>query len=125
MDDKRFKTNDLRRQNHAVLEPLLDDIFRARPRDEWLALFDREGFVASPVNTIEQVADDPHAQARDMFLNIAHPRAGTLKMVGTPMKFSRTPCEIKKAPPDLGAHTKDILRDNLKLSPEEIQKLQY
>jgi len=45
-------------------------------------------------------------------------------MVGTPMKFSRTPCEIKEAPPDLGEHTRDILRDDLKLSPEEIQELQ-
>jgi formyl-CoA transferase len=89
-----------------------------------LALFDSEGIVASPVNTIEQVAEDPHAQAREMFLNVEHSRLGALKMVGTPMKFSRTPCEIKEAPPDLGEHTKDILRDDLKLSPEEIQELQ-
>ncbi len=124
MDDERFLTNDLRSKNHQVLESVLNDIFRAKPRDEWLALFDREGIVASPVNTIEQVADDSQAQAREMFLNVPHPRLGALKMVGTPMKFSRTPCEIKEAPPDLGEHTRDILRDDLKLSPGEIQELQ-
>ena len=124
MDDERFLTNDLRSKNHQVLESVLNDIFRANPRDEWLALFDREGIVASPVNTIEQVAGDSHAQAREMFLNVAHPRLGALKMTGTPMKFSRTPCQIKKASPDLGEHTMDILRDDLKLSPEEIQELQ-
>lgn len=124
MDDERFLTNDLRSKSHQVLESVLNDIFRAKPRDEWLALFDREGIVASPVNTIEQVAVDSHAQAREMFLNLAHPRLGVLKMVGTPMKFSRTPCQIKNAPPDLGEHTRDILRDDLKLSSEEIQKFQ-
>jgi len=123
-DDERFSTNDLRSKNHAALESVLSDIFRAKPRDEWLALFDREGFVASPVNTIEQVANDSHAQAREMFLDMAHPRLGSIKLVGTPMKFSRTSCEIKKAPPDLGEHTKDILHNDLKLSPEEIQKLE-
>ena len=124
MDDERFLTNDLRSKNHQVLESVLNDIFRAKPRDEWLVLFDREGIVASPVNTIEQVAEDSHAQAREMFLNVEHSRLGALKMVGTPMKFSRTPCEIKEAPPDLGEHTRDILRDDLKLSPGEIQELQ-
>ncbi len=124
MDDERFLTNDLRSKNHQVLESVFNDIFSAKPRDEWLALFDREGIVASPVNTIEQVAVDSHAQAREMILNVEHSRLGALKVVGTPMKFSRTPCEIKEAPPDLGEHTRDILRDDLKLSPEEIQELQ-
>ena len=123
LKDERFLTNDLRTKNHILLEKEFNDHFRVKPRDEWLALFDREGVVASPVNTIEQVANDSHALARDMFVNIAHPRLGALKMVGTPMKFSRTPCEITKAPPDLGEHTEDILLNDLKLSPEEIQAL--
>jgi crotonobetainyl-CoA:carnitine CoA-transferase CaiB-like acyl-CoA transferase len=124
LKDERFLTNDLRTENHNLLEKEFNEYFRKKPRDEWLALFDREGVVASPVNTIEQVANDSHAQARDMFVNIAHPRLGALKVVGTPMKFSRTPCEITNAPPDLGEHTKEILRDDLNLSPEDIQVLQ-
>jgi formyl-CoA transferase len=48
---------------------------------------------------------------------------GKLKVVGTPMKFSRTPCKIEKACPDVGEHTGEILSSILKMSPEEIERL--
>jgi CoA:oxalate CoA-transferase len=56
------------------------------------------------------VVQDPHIQAREMVVEVEHHRAGKLKVAGTPMKFSRTPCEIKKACPDLGQHTEEILK---------------
>jgi len=60
---------------------------------------------------------------REMFAEVEHPQAGKHKIVGTPMKFSRTPCKINKAAPELGADTTDILSTWLDLSEEEIQKL--
>lgn len=123
VEDKRFKTSADRTGNHAALEPLLTDVFRTKPRDEWLALFDRAGVVSSPVNNIAQALDDPQVQQREMVLTVEHKRLGKLKVVGTPMKFSRTPCCIERAAPDLGEHTTEILTERLKRTQEEIDRL--
>ena len=120
-EDERFNTMEKRTDNHAKLEPLLIDVFLKKPRDEWLMLFDRVGIIASPINNIEQVVYDRHVNAREMILEVEHNRMGNMKVVGTPMKFSRTPCRIDKASPDLGEHTDEILTEMLNLSPEEIR----
>jgi len=120
LEDERFNTMDKRTANHAELEPLLIEIFIKKSRDEWLVLFDRVGIIASPVNNIEQVVSDKHVNTRDMILDVKHNRMGNMKVVGTPMKFSRTPCRIHKASPDLGEHTNEILTKILNLSHEEI-----
>lgn len=123
IEDKRFETMKNRIDNYAKLEPMLTDIFRQKSRDEWLAIFERAGVIASSVNNIKQVVADPHVNSREMIIEVDHKRLGSLKAVGTPMKFSRTPCNIKKASPDLGEHTHEILKERLSLSLEDIAKL--
>ena len=122
-DDERFKTGADRTANHAALETLLKDVFRTKPRDEWLALFDRAGIVSSPVNNIAQALEDPQVQQREMVQTVEHERLGKLQVVGTPMKFSRTPCRIERAAPDVGEHTTEILTERLKRTREEIDRL--
>jgi CoA:oxalate CoA-transferase len=123
IEDERFKTGLDRVKNNSILEPILSDVLRTKERDDWLSIFKKAGLIASPVNNIKQVVGDPQVIAREMVLDIAHPRLGKLKAVGTPMKFSRTPCKIKKASPDLGEHTKDILMKHLNFSQVDIEKL--
>jgi crotonobetainyl-CoA:carnitine CoA-transferase CaiB-like acyl-CoA transferase len=72
---------------------------------------------------MEDVSKDPHVLAREMIVEVEHPKAGKHKIVGTPMKFSRTPCNVDRAAPELGADTKDILSMRLGLSDEEIDQL--
>jgi CoA:oxalate CoA-transferase len=91
--------------------------------EEWLEIFDRVGIASSPVNNIEQVVHDPQVRQRDMVLTVEHKRLGKLKVVGTPMKFSRTPCRIECGSPDLGEHTTEILAEQLKFSEEQIKRL--
>jgi CoA:oxalate CoA-transferase len=122
-EDDRFKTLADRTRNHPILEGILSGVFRTRPRDEWLSTLDAAGLVCSPVNNIEQVINDPHVQAREMVLEVAHSRLGKLKVVGTPMKFSRTPCSVEKASPDLGEHAREILKEKLKISLGEMEKM--
>jgi CoA:oxalate CoA-transferase len=122
-EDKRFNTMSSRIINAATLEDMLIEIFRQKSRDEWLMLFEQEGVIASPVNSIEQVVSDRHINSRGMILEVTHKRLGKLKVVGTPMKFSRTPCGIKKASPDIGEHTDEVLKEMLGMSVEDIKKL--
>jgi CoA:oxalate CoA-transferase len=121
--DERFKTVADRTENHALLEPILCEVFQTRPRNEWLSIFERAGLIGSPVNNIEQVVKDPHVRAREMIIEVEHPRLGRLNLVGTPMKFSRTPCQIKKTAPDLGEHNDEILKKELNLSMADIEEL--
>jgi len=121
--DERFKTAANRTENHALLEPILCEVFRSRPRNEWLSIFEKAGLISSPVNNIKQVVEDPHVRAREMIIEVEHPRLGKLNLVGTPMKFSRTPCQIKKTAPDLGEHNGEILKKELNLSLADIEEL--
>jgi len=123
IEDKRYNTMSSRIINAATLEGMLIEIFRQKSRDEWLVLFEQEGVIASPVNNIEQVVSDRHINSREMILEVSHKRLGKLKVVGTPMKFSRTPCSIKKASPDLGEHTDEVLKEMLGMSVKDIKKL--
>ncbi|MFH1479702.1 MAG: CaiB/BaiF CoA-transferase family protein [Pseudomonadota bacterium] len=123
VQDERFQTGEDRNANHGALETILSEVFRTRPRQEWLSLFEENGVVSGPVNNIEQVINDPQIQTREMILGVEHSRLGTVKVVGTPMKFSRTPVKIERASPDLGEHTREIMLEELDYSPDEFQRL--
>ena len=121
--DERFGTNEARLANYENFVKEMHDLMETRTTKEWSELFESNGVIYGPVNTIDQVVNDPHIQERQMFVDVSHPEAGKLRVVGTPMKFSRTPCRIEKACPDLGEHTEEILTTWLGLSDEEIEKL--
>jgi formyl-CoA transferase len=121
--DPRFATNPLRVQNRDTLVPLLADMVRARRRDEWIALLEEVGVPCGPINDIGEVFDNPQVKARGVAIELAHPAAGKVKLVRNPMKMSRTPATSDKAPPLLGQHTDEVLRDVLGKSGSEIAAL--
>jgi CoA:oxalate CoA-transferase len=121
--DPRFQSHPDRIKNYAAFEPLMNELMKTRTTAEWIALLDPAGIMCGPVNNIAQVVNDPHIREREMFLEVEHARVGKLKVVGTPMKFSRTPCKIEKASPDVGQHSTEVFRDKLGMSPEEVEKL--
>jgi len=122
--DLRFQSHPDRIKNYAIFEPLLNELMRTRTTSEWIALLDPAGIMCGPVNDIAQVVNDPHIVERDMIVEVDHSRAGKLKVVGTPMKFSRTPCKIEKASPDVGQHSMEVLNGLLGISIKEIEDLQ-
>ena len=122
--DPRFQSHPDRIKNYAIFEPLLNELMRTRTTSEWIALLDPAGIMCGPVNDIAQVVNDPHIVERDMIVEVDHSRAGKLKVVGTPMKFSRTPCKIEKASPDVGQHSMEVLNGLLGISTKEIEDLQ-
>ena len=123
MDDPRFETGWLRTQNYEVLEPILNDAMKMKTTQEWIAALEEMGIPCGPVNRIDQVANDEQVKARDMFADIQHKEAGTLKVVNTPFKFSRTPIKVERAAPELGEHTQEVLKDLLGISLIDIDKL--
>jgi CoA:oxalate CoA-transferase len=123
VNDPRFEDGTIRTKNHKILETILIESFKTKTRDEWFKIFDEHEMIYGPVNNIEQIITDPHFNERQMFVEVQHPRLGKLKVVGTPMKFSRTPCQIETASPGLGEHTEEILREKLNLTSAEISNL--
>ena len=121
--DERFNSNANRLQNYDAFLDAMNALMRTRSTHEWARLFDEHGIMYGPVNTIDQVVNDPHIRHREMIVDVHHPQTGDLQVVGTPMKFSRTPCKIEKACPDLGEHTDKVLSSWLGLSGEEIERL--
>lgn len=82
------------------------------------------GVPAAPINNIEQVVNDPHiAGAREMFVDIEHPKAGKLKITGSHIKLSDTPPTIRVPSPGLGEHNAEVLNELLGLAADEVAKL--
>ncbi len=92
-------------------------------RDEVVDLFTGIGLPCAPVYHIDETVVDPHVLARDMFVEVEHPRAGKIKVVNFPVKFSETPGEVKTACPLLGQHNREILSELMGYDDEKIKEL--
>jgi crotonobetainyl-CoA:carnitine CoA-transferase CaiB-like acyl-CoA transferase len=110
--DPRFADNAGRLTNLPLLVELLTPYFTTRTTAAWLAMFDSLGFPAGPVLSIAEMHADPQTQAREMVTEVQHSRLGTVKTLGTPVKFSATPGTIRHGAPVLGEHTREILLEH-------------
>jgi crotonobetainyl-CoA:carnitine CoA-transferase CaiB-like acyl-CoA transferase len=121
-DDPRFATNSGRVENRSELLPLLRQITVERCSREWVDLLAREGVPCGPINDLEAVLADPHVIARQLKLEL--PGAGNATpSIANPIRLSDTPVEYKSAPPTLGQHTYEVLRERLNLSKQDIDSL--
>lgn len=107
--DERFTSNPSRVAHRTTLIPLLEEIMLTRTTDEWVQALDLAGVPVGPIQTVDQALKDPQVIARGMVAELQHPTVGALKMVGCPVRLTRTPASIRTAPPLLGQHTDDIL----------------
>jgi len=121
--DPRYATNPGRVVNRETLVPVLAERMRAGGRDHWLRELERAGVPAGPINTIDQVYQDPQVQAREMWRDLPHPVAGTAPTTASPLRFSDSPVQYRYAPPMLGQHTAEVLRERLGLTEDEIRDL--
>ena len=123
IDDERFQTGWLRTQNYEVLEPILNEAMKTKTTQEWLEELEQAEIPCGPVNTIDKVAADPQTQAREMIIDVHHPKAGSFKVTNTPIKLSRTPSKLERASPDLGEHTKEVLGELLGMAEPDLLDL--
>jgi crotonobetainyl-CoA:carnitine CoA-transferase CaiB-like acyl-CoA transferase len=109
--DPRFLDNAARMQNLPALIEILTGRFRTRSTSDWLARLEAAGVPAGPVLSIGEMLTDPQVLARDMVVEVEHSRLGPMKTLGPPVKFSATPGEVKHGAPQLGEHTREVLRE--------------
>ena len=121
--DPRFATNGKRVENRAQLTRLLAAVFRKRTKREWLELLEAAGVPNGPINDVAQVFEEPQVKARGVRIALKHGAGAKLPLVASPMRFSATPLEYRRAPPLLGEHTEEVLRGLLGKSDSEIARL--
>ncbi len=119
-EDPRFSTNVDRMANREKLVTELETLFVARSTQEWVEMLNEAGIPAGPLLDITQMHTDEHAIAREMITEVDHPVAGTIKTLGTPVKFHGTPGGVKRAAPLLGQHGMEILAE-IGYSTEQVQ----
>jgi len=109
--DPRFLTNGDRMRHLAALTPLVAERLKLRPSADWIREFEAAGVPVGPVNRVGDMLADPQVAAREMVVEVDHPRAGRTRALGLPIKFSETPGGVGRASPLLGQHTREVLAE--------------
>ncbi len=121
--DERFASNRARVAHRAELVPRLAACFATQPRDTWLAALANANVPCGPINTLDQVFADAQVQHRQMRVELPHAQAGTVALVGSPLKLSATPVEYHLPPPQLGEHTATVLAQRLGYTADDLARL--
>ena len=98
--------------------------FEKKPLTEWIEILRESGdFIFSPVQSVNELPDDPQVKANDYVVDFEHPAFGPIQMIGMPFQLSATPGGIRSAAPEFGQHTEEILTQDLGLSWDEVAAL--
>lgn len=122
LTDPRFVDLPSRLKNVDELEKEIEAVFATQPTAYWVEKLDAAGVPGGPVYTYDQILRDPHIQAREMVVEIDHPKIGRMKSLGIPVKSSGELLAIRRPAPWLGQHSKEVLQ-RLGFSGAEIESL--
>lgn len=123
-EDERFATHVARGENQAALDEIISGWTCQRTGEAVEAVMIAHAVPVGKIYRARDMLDDPHYQAREAIVEVAHQRFGTVKMQGVFPKLSKTPGEVRWAgPEELGAHTEEVLTELLDLTPTQIDKL--
>jgi crotonobetainyl-CoA:carnitine CoA-transferase CaiB-like acyl-CoA transferase len=108
-DDARFATNSARVKNREALDAILEPLVAQKPTHWWLESLHKAKVPCGEVRPMKAALGAAETLARGMVQSVSHPLAGTVPLIGSPLKLSRTPVVASKAPPLLGEHSGEIL----------------
>jgi crotonobetainyl-CoA:carnitine CoA-transferase CaiB-like acyl-CoA transferase len=108
-DDERFASNQGRARHYRELAELLQPVLRSRDRAHWIETLSKAGVPCGPVYTLEQALDDPALTARGLLGTHQHPRAGTVRTIGNPIRIGGSNGSNGKRAPLQGEHTEQIM----------------
>ena len=111
LEDGRFASNAERMKNLEALTELLNSRISRWKKSDLIQALEAAGVPCGPINSIADVAVDPQALAREMVVELEHPRAGRTRALGLPVKLSRTPGKVLRPAPTFGQHTREVLAE--------------
>ena len=120
--DERFRTNPARVANREALVAILSDRLRERTTADWHERLTAAGVPAAPVANVADVVASPQTEALDFFQPLEHPTIADLRLPALPLSFGRERLEHTSAPPLVGQHSRDVLRE-AGLDDDEIEAL--
>jgi crotonobetainyl-CoA:carnitine CoA-transferase CaiB-like acyl-CoA transferase len=121
--DSRFANVEARLQNASALEAIIQEWIDTLTIDQALEAISGAGVPCAKVASPADVVKNPQLLHRKQIVEVEHPTAGRVAMSGVTMHLSENPLSIRRAPPRLGEHTDEVLREWLTLSPEQIESL--
>ena len=107
--DPAFASTPMRVRNRERLNGIVEGVLRQRTAAHWIETLNGAGIPCGPVHDLAGVFTDPQIASQDMAIDVPHPGHGTVRMIGFPLKFSQTPCRVRRPAPDLGQHTDEVL----------------
>lgn len=122
-DDPLYLTTTDRMNNRDTLIPKLQAVFMTKTYEEWEALLLANDIPVGAINNIAQVVEHPQVQARKPFIEMDHPKVGKVRGVGSPVRLSKTPAEVRTPAPTHGQHTREVMREVLGMGDDEIDAL--
>lgn len=121
-EEPRFRERKERIKNHDLLAEMLQSVFRQGRREDWIRRLRERDVPCAPLNTLDEVFEDPQVKGYGFPVEVEHPRLGKVRMAGSAIELSRTPPKIETPPPALGEHSDEILA-SLGYDRESIDKL--
>jgi crotonobetainyl-CoA:carnitine CoA-transferase CaiB-like acyl-CoA transferase len=109
-ENEMFSSNYNRKKNISELVDILNTELIKKTSDEWLKIFDDNGLPCGPINSINEMFEDPQTIEREMVIEVDNNKAGKNKAIGMPIKFSKSKTEKSEGAPNLGQHTKEIMK---------------
>ena len=122
--DPRFVANRGRVKHRAQLIEALALLMKRKNTDDWLNLLEPEGISCGRINSIDETLKDPQVVHRQMRTQALHSSLGQINLLGSPLKLSETPGEVRRPPPVLGEDTDQVLREVLGYEDSAISALQ-
>jgi formyl-CoA transferase len=119
-EDPRFASNALRQAARSELASAIEGHLREDTRALWLERFEEFGIPAGPILGMDEAFASPLATARDMTVEIEHPKSGLITQVGAPWKIDGASSPIRIPPPLLGQHTAEVLHDWLGITVSQL-----
>ena len=123
IEDERSSTAPSRSENADYLQPIIEEWLGSKTREEAVNTLNEAGVPCGPVNTAEDVFNDPHVKARGSILSVKDPEVGTFGFMRTPPHMSSAPELPAEPAPNLGQHTREILQDILGYDVKDVDRL--